>query len=262
MSKKIASDLDFGGVSKVLNLPNASSAQEPATFAQLEAAIEGVKSKTPVRVSTQGNIDLSSPGAAIDGVTLSVGDRFLARAQSDNTENGVYVFNGAAVAATRAVDFNAPSEANNALVPVAEGTDAGVTFRQTTANPVIGTDPVVFIVFGTTVPLASETIAGRIEIATQAETDAGVDDARAVTPAKLAAWPGAKLKYTASLGDGSATQFDITHNLNTEDLVVEVYDNTSKETVIVDVKRQSVNVVRLNFNVAPTSNQFRVVILG
>ena len=78
----------------------------------------------------------------------------------------MYIWNGAAVAATRALDFNSASEANNALVPVAEGTDAGVTFRQTTANPVLGTDPVVFIVFGTTVPLASETIAGRIEIAT------------------------------------------------------------------------------------------------
>lgn len=35
-------------------------------------------------------------------------------------------------------------------------------------------------------PPATETIAGRIEIATQAETDAGTDDSRAVTPAKLA----------------------------------------------------------------------------
>lgn len=262
MSKKIASDLDFGGVSKVLNLPNASSAQEPATLAQLEAAIEGVKSKTPARVSTQGNIDLSSPGASIDGVSLSVGDRFLARAQTAPEENGVYIWNGAAVAATRALDFNSASEANNALVPVAEGTDAGVTFRQTTANPVLGTDPVVFIVFGTTVPLASETIAGRIEIATQAETDTGSDDSRAVTPAKLAAWTGRKLKYVADLGDGSATQFDITHNLSTEDVVVSVYDNVSKEDILVDVKRQSSNVVRLNFNVAPTSNQFRIVVIA
>lgn len=37
---------------------------------------------------------------------------------------------------------------------------------------------------------ASETNAGIIEIATQAETDAGTDDARAVTPAKLANYSG------------------------------------------------------------------------
>lgn len=35
------------------------------------------------------------------------------------------------------------------------------------------------------VPPASETAAGRIEIATQAETNTGTDDTRAVTPAKL-----------------------------------------------------------------------------
>jgi len=35
-------------------------------------------------------------------------------------------------------------------------------------------------------PVASETTAGNAEIATQAETDAGSDDARIVTPLKLA----------------------------------------------------------------------------
>jgi hypothetical protein len=262
MAKPILSDLDFQNVSKITNLPNGSAPQEPVTVAQLDAAIEGVKSKEAARVSTQGNIDLSSPGAAIDGVTLSVGDRFLARAQTDPIENGVYIFNGAAVAATRALDFNSASEANNALVPIAEGSDAGVTFRQTTANPVIGTDPVVFILFGTVVPNASETIAGKIEIATQAEVDAGTDDLRAITPLKLATYAGLLRKFSASLGDGSATQFDLTHNLGTDDVQIEVYDNTSKESVIVDAKRQSSNVVRLNFNTAPTSNQFRCVVIG
>lgn len=38
----------------------------------------------------------------------------------------------------------------------------------------------------TLVALASETVAGKIEIATQTETNTGTDDARAVTPAKLA----------------------------------------------------------------------------
>src|SRR5690242_734642 len=112
MSKQVLSDLDFNDVSRVLNLPNAIDPQEPATFGQLSAAIEGVKDKDPVRVSTQGNIDLSSPGASVDGVALSNGDRFLARAQTDASENGVYIFNGAAVPATRSVDFDSASEVN------------------------------------------------------------------------------------------------------------------------------------------------------
>lgn len=38
---------------------------------------------------------------------------------------------------------------------------------------------------------SSETVAGKIELATQAETNAGTDDTRAVTPLKLANWTGA-----------------------------------------------------------------------
>ncbi|GEM_PF-2539021 len=40
------------------------------------------------------------------------------------------------------------------------------------------------------IPAASESVAGLAELATQAETDAGTDDARIVTPAKLYATPG------------------------------------------------------------------------
>jgi hypothetical protein len=262
MAKQVLSHLDFNNVSKVINSINGTADQDLATIAQLNAAIEGVKPKDPVVVSTQGNINLAAPGSSIDGISMTVGDRFLARAQTSNIQNGVYIFNGAAVAATRSLDFNAASEVNNALVPVAQGTDAGVTFRQTAALPVIGTDPVTFIVFGTSVPDASETIKGKIEIATQAETNAGVDDLRAITPAKLASYSGLIKKFSQDIGDGSATQFDITHNLGTDDVHIEVYDNATKETVLVDAKRQSTNVARINFNAAPTSNQFRVVILG
>jgi len=42
---------------------------------------------------------------------------------------------------------------------------------------------------GVVTPPATESVAGKIEIATQAETDAGVDDTRAITPAKLANAP-------------------------------------------------------------------------
>jgi hypothetical protein len=48
--------------------------------------------KRPVRVATVGNVNLtagSSPDA-VDGVTLSVGDRILVRSQTTGSENGVY----------------------------------------------------------------------------------------------------------------------------------------------------------------------------
>jgi hypothetical protein len=67
----------------------------------------------------------------------------------------------------------------------------------------------------------------------------------------------------ANVGDGSATQIDVTHNLGTYDVDVEVYVNSgNRESVDCDVSRPTTNTVRLNFGTAPTSAQYRVVIQG
>jgi hypothetical protein len=78
--------------------------------------------KAPVRAASTANINLSSPGSTIDGVTMATGERFLAKDQSTNTQNGVYVWNGSAVAATRATDADVWTELPGALVVVQEGT--------------------------------------------------------------------------------------------------------------------------------------------
>ena len=113
-----------------------------------------------------------------------------------------------------------------------------------------------------TAAAASESTAGIAEIATQGETDTGTDDTRIVSPLKLANYSGRKLKYDALFGDGAATQYDITHNLGTLNVIVEVRRVSDDATVICDVRRTSTNVVRLNFAAAPALNSHRVVILG
>lgn len=65
----------------------------------------------------------------------------------------------------------------------------------------------------------------------------------------------------ASFGDGTATVFTITHSLNSRDVVVQVYDNASFDTVYMDVVRTTVNTVTLTVaGPVPTSNQYRVLI--
>lgn len=64
----------------------------------------------------------------------------------------------------------------------------------------------------------------------------------------------------ANVGDGEAVVFAVTHNLGTRDVMVQVYDNATYDTVYVDVVRTSVNVVTLTFATTPASNAYRVLI--
>lgn len=263
MSKLVKTDLDFEGLARIKNLPDAVDAQDPVTKAQMDSAVEGLAWKDSVRVATTSNINLASPGAALDGVTLTVNDRVLIKTQSLPEQNGIYIFNGAAVAATRSADASTFAELEQAIVTVEEGTSAGTTWRQTQVNGTINVSSVVWASFGASVGAATESSAGIAEIATQGETDAGVDDARFVTPAKLAAYSGRAKRFAQTFGDGAATNYVVTHNLGTQDVVVTVKQASGAYSeVICEVEATSINSVTLKFASAPALNSLRATILG
>ena len=88
-------------------------------------------SRLSVRVATQSAINLASPGAGIDGITLAAGDRVLVKAQAISAENGIYIWNGSSSAMTRATDADTAAKLAGALTHVLAGTDTGRAFRQT-----------------------------------------------------------------------------------------------------------------------------------
>lgn len=69
-------------------------------------------------------------------------------------------------------------------------------------------------------------------------------------------------KFAANVGNSASTQFTVTHNLGTRDVVVNVYDNATYETVEVDVTRSTTNAVLVTFAVAPSTDAYRVVVTG
>lgn len=69
-------------------------------------------------------------------------------------------------------------------------------------------------------------------------------------------------KASADVGNGANTSFAITHSLGTRDVVVNIYDNSSYDTVEADVVRTDANTVTVSFASAPSSNAYRVVIVG
>lgn len=262
-TKLVNTDLDFGNASRITGLLDGAAPQDAATVAQLNAAIEGISWKDSVRVATAANVNLTAPGATVDGITMVAGDRMLVRSQTAAAENGIYIWNGAAAPAVRSADANTANELEQAVVTVEEGTSAATTFRQTALNFVLGTGAVAWASFGSSSPSASESTAGLIEIASQPETDAGTDDQRAVTPSKLAGWSGRARRYGATFGDGSATSFVITHNLNTLDTVVLVKETGgNKREVECEIRETTVNSITLLFNAAPASNSLRAVVIA
>jgi len=64
----------------------------------------------------------------------------------------------------------------------------------------------------------------------------------------------------ANVGDGTNTVYAVTHNLGTRDVIVQLYDNATYDTVYVDSVRTDANTVTLTFATAPASNAYRVLI--
>jgi len=148
--------------------------------------------KTPVRVKAQGNINLtggSSPDA-VDGVTLSVGDRILVPAQSTASQDGLYemtVDGGGTDDNTWARTKDAPTGAEAAgwYVQVLEGsTDVDKLFRVDAdqGGATVGTDGWTVVEVG---GATSDTLAGDGLVANGAALDVNVDDSSIETNADV-----------------------------------------------------------------------------
>jgi hypothetical protein len=258
---KVNAKLDFGNANRIINLAPATANGQAVVFEQLNSAIQGLAWKDNVRVASSTNVDLASPVATIDGVTLSSGDTVLLISQTVPTENGIWVFDTSTTPLTRSLDADTFSKLENAVVIIDEGTYSGLTYRQTQVNGIIGTNDIIWTSFGVVTPDATDTVKGKVRLATQAEVDAGSTDA-VVTATTLASYTGYVKKYAETIGDGTTLNYTVTHNLNTEDIAsLTVLDlSDSKYYTIVSWKPTGVNTVSVEFDSAPTTNSIRVII--
>lgn len=243
------------------------------------AGIAGVKD--PVRVAAQANVTVSAPGAAIDGVTLTTGDRVLLPAQSTGTQNGVYTFQGAASAMVRATDADTTGEIlDGTLVAVSEGTNAGGQYIQTAApsgSP--GAWTMAWVVYNTSgnsytagagLTLTGSTFDvvaadGSLTVAANSVTVGLVPLTKGGTNATTAVGARANLaavtQYEANapaLTAGVAS--NITHSLGTLDVSVAVWEISTGTRIHLDETVVSTTVVSLKADVAYGSGTLRVVV--
>lgn len=231
----------------------------------MDAVARGLDWKDSVRAASTGNLTISGPGATIDGVTMAANDRFLAKDQTTASENGIYVWNGAAVAATRAVDADASVEVTSGMATtVTEGTvNDNRVYMITTADPItLGTTALAFSQLGgsSSVYVAgnglTESPAGTFNVGASTGITVAADTV-AVDTAVVAR------KFAANIGDGSATAITVTHNFGSRDVTVQVYSSaTPWDQQIADITLPTVNTATITFATAPAANAFRAVVTG
>lgn len=97
---------------------------------------------------------------------------------------------------------------------------------------------------------------------TNASTASGARTNLADTTAGFTTSTPVLARVSAQTVTGASTSFNIDHNFGTRDVIVQVYDETTYETVFLDVTRPSTNRVTVTFSTAPGASSYRVVVTG
>jgi hypothetical protein len=236
---------------------------------------------------------------AVDGHAVVAGETALVKDQAAAAQNGLYDVTQAGSAGTpflltRDPDMDAAGEVAGAFIPVGDaGTananslwlcnPAGAVTVGTTAIPFTqlnkGTDLAAgagISIVGNTVAIAAA-YAGQASITTLGTVTAGTWQGTAVavgfggTGAATAAGARANLgavgKYSALIGDGTATSIGITqatHGLAANgQMTAQLFDATTGALVLTDTAINNTNgTVTFTFAAAPAAGAYRVVLVG
>lgn len=228
------------------NLALEAIPDEPEHVVNIQWVEDFFTGKVKAPVSLVSTIDIpGTPGAnhsfvvtaaghlAVDGMNVVGGERILLTAQNPASENGIYtvtnVGNGGSAMLTRANDFNDGAKIfTGVTISVNSGdTHAHTIWKLTSDGPfTIGTTSLDFI--KTTVAQGTKKFAETIT------------------------------------GDGTETEFEIEHELGTEDVSVSIFNESTKSMVLADVKIVDGDNVEIGFAVAPpaSAGPYRVTVIG
>ena len=249
---------------RIINLADPSAATDAVTRQYLDARLTGLTWKQPVRAATTTNGTLATAyanGQSIDGVTLTTGDRILIKDQTAQAENGIYTVN-ASGAPTRATDADSTAELDSAAVLITSGTvNADNAYTQTTNAPTIGSSSLVWAQFGgANLPTAGNGLSRTGNTLTVVAAGGGGISVGAggvsVDTSTVAR------HVAASVGNGSLTSISVTHNLGTQDVLVQVIRISDRAAVLTDWVATDANTVTLTFATAPSASQYRVIVVG
>ncbi|MGY6517472.1 MAG: hypothetical protein ACXIUZ_02040 [Lysobacteraceae bacterium] len=246
---------------RLTGLADPVSPQDAVNKRYVDGFVLGMDFKQSVRIRVDYPINLSDGSSGVDGTgggdgtggeleVLDPGHRILLTNQINPAENGIYMWMGPGVAVVRTEDANSAERlTKGAIVFIETGFYAGQQY--VLADVGLGdflTSPKTFAQFG-----GGQTY------------DAGtglslVGSTFALSPAFFS---GNAYSVSQSVGDGSATQFVVTHNLGTRDVQVSVRRSAAPYDIVeTEVECWTTSSVIVRFNSPPSSNQYRVTVVG
>ena len=260
-------DVDLNN-QKITDLADPVDPQDAANKRYVDSAVAGLNWKQAVNLIAIANVPLTGDTetvvidshAALDD--SDDGYRILLTNQTTDTENGIYVYadNGTTYTLTRPTDADTYQELIGASVFVMEGTVYGATSWVQSNHYITSFADQDWAQFSgaSTYTAGNGLVADGNIFNVGAGTgilsnvnDVAIDKSVVVT------------KYSTNVGNGSATSITVTHNLNTRDVTVGIYDNESPYAeVMADVEHTTTNTITVLFSVAPTTDKYRVVVHG